>query len=177
MLFHRLGACPNLQGVLDNFSRNAWHVRGSPRKDVSVGIEEVDERAFLFGGKHGANAHHFALSLLGLCGPPWCPLSLGVRRFFDNLIPDGCKLFGGDNCCGVFTTLDLILVGVLEGGADGDYPMWTQHLQLQTGVVGDGHELIVAWTSQDGMVGPIEPNHLKDKGLRPIIGWIPKGDG
>ena len=27
------------------------------------------------------------------------------------------------------------------------------------------------------MVGPVEPDHLEGKGLRPIIGWIPEGDG
>ena len=47
--------------MLDNFSWNAWHVRGSPCKDVFVGVEEVGERAFLFRGKRGADAHHFAL--------------------------------------------------------------------------------------------------------------------
>ena len=61
VLFHRFGAWADLQGVLGDFSRNAQHVRGIPREDVSVGAEEADERAFLFGGKHGANAHHFAL--------------------------------------------------------------------------------------------------------------------
>ena len=30
---------------------------------------------------------------------------------------------------------------------------------------------------QDGVIGPVEPDHLKGKGLRPIIGRIPKGDG
>ena len=108
-LLHRLGACPDLQGMLDDFSRNAWYVRGSPRKDVSVGAEEVDERAFLFGGKRGADAHHFALGAAGvyedLLGAlyrlerPSRPL--GVGRFFDHLLPDGRKLFGGDNCYGV----------------------------------------------------------------------------
>ena len=57
---------PDLQGMLGDFSWNAWHVRGSPHKDVSVGTEEVDERAFLFGGKHGANAHHFTLGAIGV---------------------------------------------------------------------------------------------------------------
>ena len=47
--------------MVDDFSRNAWHVRGFPHKNVSVGAEEVNERAFLLGGKRGANAHHFAL--------------------------------------------------------------------------------------------------------------------
>ena len=69
-----------------------------------------------------------------------------VGRFFDDLLPDGLKLIGGDNCRCVFATLDLALVGAL-GGADGDDLAWTWHLQLQIGVVGDGHELRVVWTS------------------------------
>ena len=32
--------------------------------------------------------------------------------------------------CGVFTALDLALIGAIEGGADGDDPAWTRHLQL-----------------------------------------------
>ena len=27
------------------------------------------------------------------------------------------------------------------------------------------------------MVGPVEPDDLEDKGLHPVIGRIPKGDG
>ena len=122
--------------MVSDFSRNARHVRGFPRKDVSIGVEEVDEHAFLFRRKRGANAYHFALGAAGvyedLLGAlywlkrPGRPL--GVRRFFDDLIPDGRKLFGGDNCRGVFAALDLALVGALEGGADGDDPAWTWHL-------------------------------------------------
>ena len=77
----------------------------------------------------------------------------------------------------MFAALDLALIGALEGGANADDPTWTRHLQLQIGVVGDGHELRVAWTFQDGVVGLVEPDHLEGKGLRPIIGQIPKGDG
>ena len=47
---------------------------------------------------------------------------LGVEGFFGDLLPDGRKLFGGNDCRGVFATLDLTLVGMLEGGADGDDP-------------------------------------------------------
>ena len=123
--------------MLSDFPRNARYVRGSPRKDVSIGTEEVDERGFLFGGKRGANAHHFALGvarvyedLLGALYRLERPSqSLGVGCFFDNDLPDGRKLFGGDNRCDVFAALDLALVGVLEG-ADGDDPAWTWHLQL-----------------------------------------------
>ena len=124
--------------MLGDFPRNVRRVRGFPRKDVSVGAEEADECAFLFGGKRGANAHHFALGAAGvyedLLGTfyklerPSRPL--GVGRFIDNLLPDGRKLFRGNNCHGVFAALDLALVGELEGGADGDDPTWTRHLQL-----------------------------------------------
>ena len=40
------------------------------------------------------------------------------------------ELLGGNDCCGVFTAFDLALIGTLEGGADGDDPAWSQHLQL-----------------------------------------------
>ena len=48
---------------------------------------------------------------------------------------------------GMAAALDLALVDLLEGGADGDDPTWAQHLELYVGVVGDGYELRVAWSS------------------------------
>ena len=47
----------------------------------------------------------------------------------------------------------------------------------EVGVVGDGHELRVAWSSQDGVIGSVEPNHFEGEGLRPIVGWSLEGDG
>ena len=133
VLLHQLGAWPDLQGMLGDFSQNARHVRGFPRKDVSVGVEEANERAFLFGGKRGANAHRFALGATGVYENLLGALyrlerpsqSLGVRRFFDDLLPDYRKLFGGNNLRGVFIALNLALIGMLEGGANGDDPMRT----------------------------------------------------
>ena len=55
----------DFQGMLGDLPRNTWHIRGFPRKDVFVVVEEVDERAFLFGGKRGADAHHLALGATG----------------------------------------------------------------------------------------------------------------
>jgi hypothetical protein len=34
--------------VLDQIPGNPWHVRSFPSEDVSVSLEEVDERVFLF---------------------------------------------------------------------------------------------------------------------------------
>ena len=65
-LLQWLGARVDLQGMLGDFPWNAWHVRGFPHKDVSVGTEEADEHAFLFRGKCGTDAHCFALGALGV---------------------------------------------------------------------------------------------------------------
>ena len=63
-LLHRLGAQPDPQGMLSDFPRNAWHIRGFPRKDVFVVTEEVDERTFLFRGKRGTNMYPFSLGAI-----------------------------------------------------------------------------------------------------------------
>ena len=44
-------------------------------------------------------------------------------RFFSDLLLDGGELSGGDDCYGMTVSLDLTLVGSLEGGADGDDPV------------------------------------------------------
>ena len=56
----------DLQGMLGDLPWNAWHIQGFPYKDVFVAAEEVDERAFLFGGKHGTNAYRFTLGATGI---------------------------------------------------------------------------------------------------------------
>ena len=98
-------------------------------------MEEIDEHTFLFGGKRGANVHQFALGdagvyedLLGVLHwlkRPGRPL--GVGCFFGDLLLDGRKLLGSDDRRSVFAALDLALVGVLEGGANGDDPTWSRH--------------------------------------------------
>ena len=56
----------DLQGMLGDLPRNAWHIQGFSRKDVFVTVEEVDERTFLFGGKCGTNAYRFTLRAAGV---------------------------------------------------------------------------------------------------------------
>ena len=36
----------------------AWHVRGMPCEDITIGTQEVNELAFLFGQELGLNPHH-----------------------------------------------------------------------------------------------------------------------
>ena len=171
--------------MLGDLRRDALHIRGFPRKDVFVIAEEVDERAFLFRGKRGNNAYNFSLGIAGIYDDPLGALCrferpgrfLHIGHFFGDLLLEGGEFPKGDDCCGMAAALDLALVGPLEGGADGGDPVGAQHLQLEVCVVGDGHELHVAWSSQDGMEGSEEPNHLEGEGLSPVIELIPEGDG
>jgi hypothetical protein len=62
-------------------------------------------------------------------------------------------------------------------GADGDDPVGTWHLELEVGVVGDGHELGIARSSQHCVVGPSEPNYLESEGFLSEVGGNSKADG
>ena len=49
------GPGPNIQRVFGDIPRYAGHVRGTPRKDVGVCAEKVDEHCFLFGVEPGTD--------------------------------------------------------------------------------------------------------------------------
>ena len=67
-------------------------------------------------------------------------------------------------------------VGVRKGATHSDDVVRSRHLQLEVGVVGDRHELGVAWPPQDGMVGPWEVHHLEGKDLLVEVGSVAKRD-
>ena len=52
--------------MLGDLPWDAWHIRGFPRKDVFVIVEEVDERAFLFRGERSTNAYPLSLGASGV---------------------------------------------------------------------------------------------------------------
>ena len=54
-LLHRLGVGSDVKGVLGDLPRYARHVRGTPRGNVCVGAEKVDEHHFLFAVEGGAD--------------------------------------------------------------------------------------------------------------------------
>ena len=56
-------------------------------------------------------------------------------------------------------------VGVRKGATHSDDVVRPRYLQLEVGVVGDRHELGVAWPSQDGVVGPCKVHHLEGEDL------------
>jgi hypothetical protein len=62
-------------------------------------------------------------------------------------------------------------------GSNGDDPVGAQHLELEVGVVGDGHELGVARSPQHRVVGSSEPDHLKRESFLSKVGGSSEADG
>ena len=60
--------------------------------------------------------------------------------------------------------------------ADGDDAVWARHLELEVSVVGDDHELGVAWSPQNCVVGPWEPDHVEGEDLPSKVVGGPKAD-
>jgi hypothetical protein len=67
-LLHGFGAGLDIQGVLGDLPREAWHVQGTPRKHVVVCAETVDEHYFLFGIQGGADVHRLTVRAAGVEG-------------------------------------------------------------------------------------------------------------
>jgi hypothetical protein len=78
---------------------------------------------------------------------------------------------------GVLHALDVAFERVSVRGADSDDPVGARHLELEVGVVGDGHELRVAWPPQYRVVGSSEPDHLEREGLPSEVGGCSEADG
>jgi hypothetical protein len=55
-LLHRSGSSSDIHRVLGDIPRYARHVRGTPRKNLGVRAEKVDEHCFLFGVELGADS-------------------------------------------------------------------------------------------------------------------------
>jgi hypothetical protein len=55
VLLHGSGSSSDIQRVLGDIPRYAWHVRGTPCKNIGVCAEKVDEHCFLFGVELGAD--------------------------------------------------------------------------------------------------------------------------
>jgi hypothetical protein len=68
MLLHGSCSSSDIQRVLGNIPRYAWHVRGTPRKKFGVCAEKVDEHRFLFGVELGADPDLLAGVVVGVEG-------------------------------------------------------------------------------------------------------------
>jgi hypothetical protein len=170
--------------VLGDIPRYARHVRGTPRKDFGVRAEKVDEHYFLFGIKLGADPDLLGgvvagVERDGLNRLSWLEVAgvvLRIWRLLGEALQVGDEGLGFGEGLGKLHALHVAFVRVSVRGADGDDPVGAQHLELEVGVVGDDHELGVAWSPQHCVVGSSEPNHLEREGFPSEVGGSPEAD-
>ena len=171
--------------MLGDIPRYARHVRGTPRKNLGVRAEKVDEHDFLFGVVLGANPDLLGGVVAGVerdgLNRLWwlevVGVALRVWHFLGEALQVGDEGLGLGEGLSVLHALHVAFVRVLVRGADGDDPVGTGHLELEVGVVGDGHELGVARPSQHRMVGSSEPDDLEGKSFLSEVGGSPEADG
>jgi hypothetical protein len=184
-LLHGSGSSSDIQRVLGDHSRYARHVRGTPRENVGVCAEKVDEHCFLFGIELGADPDLLGDVVAGverdgfdrLCWLEIAGMALHVWRLLREALQVGDEDLGFGQGLGVLHALHVAFVRVSVRGANGDDPVGARHLELEVGVVGDGHELGVAWPPQHCVVGSSKPDHFEREGLPSKVGGCPKADG
>jgi hypothetical protein len=104
-------------------------------------------------------------------------VALHIWRPLREALQVGDEGLGLGEGLGVLHALHIAFVRVSIRGADGDDPVGARHLELEVGVVGDGHELGIAGPPQYCVVGSSEPDHLEREGLPSEVGGHPEADG
>jgi hypothetical protein len=171
--------------VLGDIPRYDWHVRGTPRKNLGVCAEKVDEHCFLFGVELGADPDFLVgvvtgverdrLNCLGWLEVVGVPLRVG--RLFGEAIQVGDEGFGLGDGFGVLHAFHVALVSVAVCGSDGDGSLGAWHLEFEVRVVGDDNELGVARSSQHRVIGSSEPDYLENEGFLSEVGGSSEADG
>jgi hypothetical protein len=178
-LLHGSGSSSDIQRVLGDIPRYARHVRGTPRKNFGVRAKKVDEHCFLFGVELGADPYLLGGVVVGVERDGFDRLSwlkvVGVALRIWRLLGEALQV--GDEGLGILHALHVAFVRVSVRGADGDDPVGARHLELEVGVVGDGHELGIAWPPQHCVVGSSEPDHLEREGFLSEVGGSLEADG
>jgi hypothetical protein len=184
-LLHGSGSSSDIERVLGDIPRYARHVRGTPHKNLGVRAEKVDEHCFLFGVELEADSDLFGGVVAGvkrdrlnrLCWLEVAGVALRIWHLLGEALQVGDEGLRLGEGLSVLHTLHVAFVRVSVCGSDGDDPVWARHLELKVGVVGDDHELGVAWSPQHLVVGSLEPDHLEREGFPSEDGGNPEADG
>jgi hypothetical protein len=182
---HGSGSSLDIQRVLGDIPRYARHVRGTPCKNFGVCAEKVDEHCFLFGVELGADPDLLVgvvagVERDGLNRLSWFEVvgvALRIRHLLGEALQVGDEGLGLGEGLSVLHALHVAFVRVLVRGSNGDDPVGARYLELEVGVVGDGHEFGVARSPQHRVVGPSEPDHLKREGFLSEVGGSSEADG
>ena len=119
--------------MLGDIPRYAGHVQGTPREDVGVRAEKVDEHCFLFGVELGADPDLLGGVVAGverdgfdrLCWLEIAGMALHVWRLL------GEALQVGDEGLSILHALHVAFVRVSVRGSDGDDPVGPDILSLR----------------------------------------------
>jgi hypothetical protein len=95
---------------------------------------------------------------------------LRIRCLFGEAIQIGDEGLRFGDGLSVLHAFHVTLVSVAVRGSDGDDSLGARHLELEVRVVGDGHELGVARSSQHRVIGSLEPDHLEREGFPVEVG-------
>jgi hypothetical protein len=119
-LLHRSGSGSDIQRVLGDIPRYARHVRGTPRENVGVCTEKVDEHCFLFGVELGADPDLLGGIVAGierdgpnrLCWLEVADMALHVWRLLGEALQVGDEGLGFGEGLGVLHALHVAFVHV-----------------------------------------------------------------
>jgi hypothetical protein len=144
----------DIQRVLGDIPRYARHVQGTPRKNLGVRAEKVDEHCFLFGVELRADPDLLGgvvagVERDGLNRLSWLEVAgvaLRIWHLLGEALQVGDEGLGFSEGLSILHALHVAFVRVSIRGSDGDDPVGAWHLELEIGVVRDGHELGVAWS-------------------------------
>jgi hypothetical protein len=122
--------------VLGDIPRYAGHIRGTPRENVGVCAEKVDEHCFLFGIELRADPDLLGGVAAGverdgfnrLCRLEVASVALHVWRLLREALQVGDEGLGFGEGLGVLHALHVAFVRVSVCGADGDDPIGARHL-------------------------------------------------
>src|SRR5688500_5998412 len=120
VLLHGSGSSSDIQRVLGDIPRNAWHIRGTPRKNFGICVEKVDEHCFLFGVELEADPDLLASVVAGVEGDSlnrlsWFEVSdmaLRVRRLLREAFQVGNEGLGLGDGLSVLHAFHVALVSV-----------------------------------------------------------------
>jgi hypothetical protein len=103
-------------------------------------------------------------------------MSLRVGRLFGEAIQVGDEGFGLGDGFDVLHAFHVALVSVAVRGSDGDDSLGAWHLKFEVRVVGDGHELGVARSSQQCVIGSSDTEYLESEGFLSEVGGGSEAD-
>jgi hypothetical protein len=138
-LLHGSGSSSDIQRVLGDIPRYARHVRGTPRKNLGVRAEKVNEHCFLFGVELGADPDLLGGVVAGvkrdglnrLCWLEVADVALHIWHLLGEALQVGDEGLGLGEGLDVLHALHVAFVRVSVRGANSDDPVGAGILSLR----------------------------------------------